>query len=177
MFESAPAHLVPVTVAEGYAALDHAHQHLIAAEVAEVIAIAHLTEVYRIDEDAVQVGMEELIQPGADGTPSIGEFLSLEIGALLGISPMSAMGKIADVLNVRHRHPAMWEAVLAGRVRWWQAADAASRAQHLSAPAAALLDRKFAHAMALMPWARVLRNLDGWILAADPQNAAEAEAR
>ncbi|MHA6511714.1 HNH endonuclease signature motif containing protein [Tessaracoccus sp. Z1128] len=177
MLESAPAPLVPVTVAEGYAALDHAHRHLIAAEIAEVIAIAHLMDVYRIDDDAVQVGMEDLIQPGADGTPSIGEFLSLEIGALLGLSPLSAMGRIADVLNVRHRHPALWEAVLAGRVRWWQAADAAGRAQHLSAAAVALLDRKLAHALALMPWARVLRNLDGWILAADPQTAADAEAR
>ena len=177
MLDSAPTPPLPVTVAEGFAALDHAHQHLIAAEVAEVIALAHLTDVYRIDEDAVQAGMEDLVQPGADGTPSIGEFLALEIGALLGISPVSAMGRLADVLNVRHRHPALWEAVLAGRVRWWQAADAAGRAQHLSAPAAALLDRKLAHAMALMPWARVLRNLDGWILAADPHTAADAEAR
>lgn len=177
MLEGAPASLVPVTVAEGYAALDHAHQHLVAAEVAEVIAIAHLTEVYRVDDDAVQVGMQELVQPGADGTPSIGEFLALEIGALLGLSPLSAMGRIADVLNVRHRHPALWDAVLAGRVRWWQAADAAGRAQHLSATAVALLDRKLAHAMALMPWARIQRHLDGWILASDPQTAAEAEAR
>ena len=177
MVNSTPTPLVPVTVAEGYAALDHAHQHLVAAETAEIIAIAHLTDVYRVDQDAVTVGMEDLIQPGADGTPGIGEFLALGVGALLGISPLSAMGRIADVLNVRHRHPVLWEAVLAGRVRWWQAADVAGRAQHLTAASAALLDRRLAHAMALMPWARVLRNLDGWILAADPQTAAEAEAR
>lgn len=168
---------VPVTVAEGYAALDHAHRHLVAAETAEVIAIAHLTDVYRVDQDTVNVAMEDLITPGADGTPGIGEFLALEVGALLGVSPLSAMGRIADVLNVRHRHPTLWDAVLGGRVRWWQAADVAGRAQQLSAPDAAVLDRKLAHAMTLMPWARVLRHLDGWILAADPQKAAEVEAR
>ena len=67
-------------------AIDHAHQQLIAAEIAELVGILRAADRWKIDQDAVGAGIERLIQPGHDGTPRIAEFLALEIGALLGIS-------------------------------------------------------------------------------------------
>lgn len=158
------------------AALDHAHRHLVAAETAEIIALAHLIDTYHVDMNDIAVGLEDTMTPGADGTPAVAEFLALEIAPLLGVSPGAAVGRLGDVLNVRHRLPTLWAAVLAGRIRWWQAVDVARRSVHLSAEAALTLDRRLAHAMALMPWQRTLRLLPGWIIAADPANAIAREA-
>ncbi|MCB0885004.1 MAG: hypothetical protein KDB34_09740 [Propionibacteriaceae bacterium] len=87
-----PRNLVPpASSTEAFKALDHAHQQLIAAEIAELIMITHAADLWRIDDDAVSEGIERLMQPGHDGTPKVGEFLALEVGALLGMSPQSAL--------------------------------------------------------------------------------------
>ncbi|WP_460766029.1 hypothetical protein [Mariniluteicoccus flavus] len=45
------------------------------------------------------------MNPGGPGTPGVAEFLALELGPALHLSPESAHTLIADVLNLRHRLP------------------------------------------------------------------------
>ena len=173
VFEPPP----PGDVRAAFAALDHAHQQRLAAEVGELVAIVHAADLYQVDQEAVLDGMERLVQPGHDGTPLVGEFLATEIGPLLGVSPQSAMGRIGDALDLRHRLPRLWTTVLAGQVQVWQALKVCQATAQLSAEAAARVDKQLADALPAWPWPRVIRALPAWIIEADPDTArARAEA-
>ncbi|RRD46019.1 DUF222 domain-containing protein, partial [Arachnia propionica] len=121
--------------------------------------------------------VEGFLEPGGDGTPSVGEFLAHELAGILQISPDAALEKIGTVLDVRFRFPALWEAFLTGSLRWWQVAEVVNRPaiSQLNAEAASRLDRKLAVALRLWSWQRIRRNLEAWIIAADPQAARERE--
>lgn len=170
--------MVLTTVADAAAALDHAHQQLVASEIAIALSLAALCELHQVDETMLVPGAERCVSSGADGTPHIGEFVAGEVAALLGISVGSAFGRIADVFNVRHRHPTLWEAFLAGQLRWWEATRVswAATLAGLDAAGCARLDRMCAAALRVQPWQRVRRNIDRWIIQADPAKAAERAA-
>jgi len=167
------------TFTQAVDALRHACDARRAAEVAELIALNALCELYRVDEDAALAGCERLIEGGADGTPLIGEFLALEVAGLLRLSPAQAAHRLAEALDLRHRHPRVWDAVLAGRVDPQAALLVARRSTQaeLGADAAARVDAKAATALAVMPIGRVLRALSGWIVAADKPLAADRARR
>lgn len=153
-----------------------------AAEIALAISLAEAADTYRVDEGAMCAGADRLERGGADGTPLISEFLASELGPLLGLSPAATGWRIADTLNLRHRHPQLWRAFVGGEVRWWPALQVARRCAeaHLGVEAARFVDRQVAAALAVQPLGRVLRNLDRLIVAADPalarQRADEAAA-
>lgn len=153
-----------------------------AAEIALAISLAEAADTYRVDEGAMCAGADRLERGGADGTPLISEFLASELGPLLGLSPAATGWRIADTLNLRHRHPQLWRAFVGGEVRWWPALQVARRCAeaHLGVEAARFVDRQVAAALAVQPRGRVLRNLDRLIVAADPalarQRADEAAA-
>ncbi|NLE98144.1 MAG: DUF222 domain-containing protein, partial [Propionibacterium sp.] len=172
--------LLPTSAAEAFAALDHAQAQKRAAEVAEVLAITAAVEHYDVDEHDALAGMEALHEGGSAGTPEIGEFLAMEIGGILGISPLSAASRIASILDVRHRHPAMWEAFLTGEVWFWQASKLAAECTQLSVEAVAIVDRHTRIAFQMgMSWGQVMYRLPAWIIEADPERARskEREAR
>ncbi|HHV21104.1 MAG TPA: hypothetical protein GXZ30_06160, partial [Propionibacterium sp.] len=89
---------------------------------------------------------ERLWQFGAEGTPQAAEFITFEVGPALGISPESAAGLIADVLDLRHRLPRTWQLVLQGRVLGWLGRRIAqnTRTAHLPLEIALELDRHIA---------------------------------
>lgn len=119
-------------------------------------------------------GCERWVSGEADGTPRIGEFIAAEIGA----SPASAMMQIAQVLNVRHRHPSCGRPsspAACGSTR--PAGSRTPALRRLSAQACLWLDQQCAVARRVQPWARVRGNIDGWILMADPRLASERAAR
>lgn len=153
-----------------------------AAEIALAISLAEAADTYRVDEGAMCAGADRLERGGADGTPLISEFLASELGPLLGLSPAATGWRIADTLNLRHRHPQLWRAFVGGEVRWWPALQVARRCAeaHLGVEAARFVDRQVAAALAVQPLGRVLRNLDRLIVVADPalarQRADEAAA-
>ena len=87
---------------------------------------------------------------------------------MLGISPQAAISRIGNALDLRERHPLLWQAVLAGKVRVWQANRICLECAHLPAAAAREVDQKLSQAAATMPWSRVIKALPGLIIAADP---------
>ena len=169
----------PNRLADAAAALDHAAAQKRAGEVAECLAIAALCDLHHVDDTILFEGAERWVQGGADGTPQIGEFIAAEIAGILEVSIGAAFHQIATVLNLRHRHPRLWRAIITGTVRVWQAAQVAKAcdAAGLSPQACLQLDRHCAIALAQQPFGRVMGQLDGWIILADPAAAAERERR
>lgn len=171
--------LVPMGLAEALEGARLARAARKSAEIREAIAIAKAAEACGVTEDEVdealtdQIAGERMIQPGADGTPYVSEFLALELGPILECSPEAAFDQLASVLNVQHRHPVLWEAFLEGRIRWGHAAHVAVECRLLSAESAAEVDRKCAHSLAQWPASRMMYHLKSWIIAADPVLAAK----
>ena len=119
--------VVPGNARELLAKLDRSEQAMIAAEIGKLETIHELCLAYRaVDEDAFGEAAERLIYHGAHGTPGVAEYLSLEISALLGISPGAGACLIGQVLNCVYRHPVLWDAVRAGAVRWYRSTEVIS---------------------------------------------------
>lgn len=165
----------PEGYAEAIATLAEGNELARMGEVLQATSIATICDEYQIDEDVAVVTAEQIVYYGADGTASVGEFVALEVSAVLGISPGSAINRIAEVLNVRDRHPVLWDAMLAGTIRFFQAARVAEECVKLSATQVAEVDAKCAAALPMWPWARVLKELPRWILTADPDAAKARE--
>ncbi|GAB3713316.1 DUF222 domain-containing protein [Mariniluteicoccus flavus] len=157
------------------------------AEVDQVALVAAAAEAYSwIDEplddnpgsDSVPSVLhgERLIVLGGDGTPEVAEFCSLEVGPALGISPDAAAQLIADVLDLRHRHPQLWALVIGGYVRVFAARKVAqlTRTRELTHDMAGEVDRKLAP---FAPQYTVTRLLNQAELLCDVVDPDGAEAR
>ncbi len=173
-----PSLTTPKTSADALRALDHAHQQIVAGEVAELIAITSAADLWEVDKTVVAEGMERLLTPGHDGTPSVGEFLALEIGPLLGISATSALARIGEALDLRTRHPRLWDAVICGKARVWQATRICLECAHLPLEAVLKVDHAIGGSVGMLPFSRVMSALPGQITAADTDLARRrAEAQ
>jgi hypothetical protein len=170
--------VVPPCSKDLLARLDHAQQTIVAAEIVKVETIHELCRAYRaVDEDAFGEAAEHLTYHGAHGTPGVAEYLSLEIAALLGISPASGASLVGQVLNCAYRHPVMWEAVRAGAVRWYRATEIISEVNTagLCQADAQWVDAQITPKLASVSRGRALRLLRGYIALTDPDAARERE--
>jgi len=150
----------------------------IAAEALELDTIHRLCLAFHaVDEDAFGEAAEKLIYHGADGTPAVAEYLSLEVSALLGISPGSGATLIGQVLNCVYRHPLLWDAVQAGWVRWRRALDVIGdvNSAGLDAEAARWVDQRITPLLATLSPARIRRTLAGLIALADPEGQGDRD--
>jgi hypothetical protein len=155
------------------------HATLVDAECRELVLAARWADLHpaeSLGSGVVLPGTERSKRYGGDGTPFAGEFAAAELGVLLGRSHVAAATLMADALDVRHRLPQLWAALLAGRVRVWQARHVAARtrATGLSLAQAREVDVATTPYLASLPWGRFTDLLEARIIAADP---AAAEAR
>ena len=84
-----------------------------AAEAEQLVLVTELALEYRVEEDALldYAAGEKVVRVGGEGTPLVSEFLTLELAALLQRSLRSAAIYIAEAINLRWRHPSLWEKV------------------------------------------------------------------
>ena len=172
--------VVPANARELFAKLDRSERAMIADEITKVETIHELCLAYRaVDEDAFGEAAERLVFHGAHGTPGVAEYLSLEVSALLAISPGSGACLIGQVLNCVYRHPLLWDAVRAGAVRWYRASEIISEvnAAGLCQAAALWVDQQITPRLASLPRGRAMRLLRGYIALADPEEARERELK
>jgi hypothetical protein len=170
--------VVPPSARELFAKLDASERAMIAAEVAKLETIHELCRAYRaVDEDAFGEAAERLVFHGAHGTPGVAEYLSLEVSALLGISPGAGACLVGQVLNCVYRHPVLWDAVRAGTLRWYRATEIISEVNTagLCQADALWVDAQITPRLASLPRGRVLRLLRGLIALADPEQARDRE--
>ncbi|OYO01575.1 hypothetical protein CGZ95_07280 [Enemella evansiae] len=124
--------------AEVFAAIRAESDTIAQTEARRLVAIAAACDTYsglntHTDELTARVlHGEQLVFPGADGTPGITEFFHLELAMSLGCSPETAQVWTADVLNLRHRHPILWQATLDCDIPVWVARDITRAALHLN---------------------------------------------
>ncbi len=151
-----------------------------AAEADQLAAIAEFAEAYRVDVDAlVPVLAERRRRIGAVGTPSVSEFAALELAGLLGCSAWAAGHRMIEALDLKHRHPALFEAALGLEVEVFRATRAASICADLSPEAAEQVMNLWLPRQERLGWRAAFTLLERLVIEADQQLAArkEAEAR
>lgn len=120
------------------------------------------------DPGATSPLVERGVRYGGEGTPLVGEFAVTELAPLLGKSHGGARALVADVLDIRHRLPRLWQLVEAGLVHGWQARRIAQATRPLPVEAAAEVDRALSGYVGQLGWTRFERLLEAAVTAADP---------
>src|SRR3954468_20701598 len=169
-------------------ALARSQSVLVAAEVAQVELVAHWADLHGLDtrsgqpaaartggqaDGPVLPGTERAVRPGDAGAPVVREFAAAELGVLLAMTTTGARWLLRDVLDLRHRHPLLWEAVRSGRARFWQAREIARSVRHagLDLEQARAVDARTAAHLGLVPWGRMLGLVEAGVVEADPEAA------
>jgi hypothetical protein len=157
-----------------------AHRDIVEQECRLVELAAHWSDLHHPDSQApaerTLPGAEQGRQLGGAGTPKVLEFAPAELAARMETSYGSARALMADALDLRHRHPELWQLVVAGKVPAWRARKVAQATRHLSRSSAMHVDVAVAPAIIGLPWARFETLLTAKIIEADPK-AAEEQAR
>ena len=81
---------------------------------------------------------------GGDGSPAVAAFAAEELGAAMGVSTQSAMGLMADALDLRHRLPQLWTKVEDLSVAPWKTRRVADLTRSLPLEAARWVDAQLA---------------------------------
>lgn len=158
--------VVNASPVSGVERLRHAMELRRLADIEEVEAIAQLAAEHQwTTDDEFDIVGERPIRIGADGSRLVGEFLPLEVAALMGTSVTQATWLIRDVLNVEARHPKLWQAVGNGRVRPFQAFRLAELAAkyELTVEQAQEVDARLAPKLGKIGWTRILKLARGLI--------------
>jgi hypothetical protein len=106
---------------------------------------------------------------GVDGTPPVTRRAVVELGLLLQTSTGSAQAFLRDVLELRHRLPSHWEAVLDGRLDGWKARQVATLTRRLTQQQARVVDRQVVESVIGLPWGRAKDVVEGKVITADPE--------
>jgi hypothetical protein len=127
-------------------------------------------------------GSGRVVQVGGDGTPQVTEGSIVQLGVLLETTTTSAQVLLRDVLDLRHRLPGVWEAVMTGQVEDWKARKAAVATRTLTYEQARIIDTEILEALTGLPYLRAMDVVEGRVIAADPaaheaRRQAEAERR
>ena len=149
------------------------------AEWHELALAAHwadLHDEHTLAPGPVLPGTERAVRLGGPGTPPVAEFAAAELGVLMGIGPVSAENLVRDALDLRHRHPALWAALAAGKGRVWKARKVARmvHAVGLTLEQARAVDAATTPYVDALPWKPFSDLVEAKIIEADP---AAAEAR
>lgn len=118
-------------------------------------------------------GMERGKVLGGDGNPEVLEFCVAEFAAVQEMSPAAGVSLLADVQDLRFRHPNLRRRVIAGEVRLFRAREVVRRTRHLSRDAALWVDEQIAASITGQSWGRFLDNLEAKIILADPELAEQ----
>lgn len=169
----------PRAVAPGYGLPEDPAEHI--RQLQEVEALARFAEIRRVAlvadlvEAAPPVERERLTACGAEGTPDVPEFLPMEIGAALGMPTARARLLVSDALDLKWRHPQLWNRMVEGDIPPWKALTVARMCHGLTHFQAVRLDEAVGDALPDLAWARAKRLVEGQIAVADPAAAAARE--
>jgi hypothetical protein len=165
--------------AAGTLAAAEANEHaLITAEARRLQIAAHWADLHSgeaIAQSRIR-GAEHPVRLGGEGTPTVGEFAPVELGCALRMSDGAAGKLISDALDLRHRLPLIWAAVLAGQVPAYQARYIATATRQLTSEQAGCVDARIAPTLGVVPWSRLQTLLEAAIIEADPAGAEQRAA-
>ncbi|WOP17948.1 HNH endonuclease signature motif containing protein [Raineyella sp. LH-20] len=169
----------PVAVTAGYGLPEDPADHV--GQLAEVEALIRFGEIRKLAliadlvEAAGPVDREQVVALGGEGTPVVPEFLHLEVGGALGLAPDRARLVISDALDLKWRHPRLWNQMVHGHIPVWRAVQVARRCHRLPSRVTIWIDDRIGEVVPGLSWARAQRLLEGEIAAADPATADREE--
>lgn len=148
------------------------------AEAGTIRTICELAGQYSLQEqELIEALAERRIRPGGEGTPTVSEFLSLELAGLLRCTPTAAAGRIADALNLQYRHPRLYAAVQELEIDAARALKAARRCAGLHPIQADAVTASWLRQQAGRGWQAAFNALDKLIIESDIELAARQERR
>ncbi|MBM7515035.1 DUF222 domain-containing protein [Nocardioides nitrophenolicus] len=121
------------------------------------------------EPDAVPVrfGGPRLVDLGGDGTPGVQDLALLEIAIARHEGVLATRNALADAFDLRHRLPAVWAGVRAGRCEVWVVRKVARMSRRLDRAQVRLVDTALAAALDQAP-SRILAIAEAKIIEADP---------
>jgi Domain of unknown function (DUF222) len=170
--------LVELDAAATLAAAEANERALTAAEGCWLQLAAHWSDLHAgeaVPQSRLR-GVEHPVRLGGDGTATVGDFAPAELGGVLGISGGSVSRLIADALDLRHRLPLTWAAILAGQAAACQGRHIAAATRHLTCGQAGLVDHRIAPALGAVSYGRLQTLLEAAIYEADPEGAGRRAA-
>src|SRR3954470_15272489 len=123
---------------------------------------------------------DALVHLGGEGTPGVQDFCLGEIALARGTGVTATTNALADVLDLIHRLPSVWDRCRAGEAEIGVARRVAKLSRHLPADRVGLVDRAVARVIDHESGGRVLAVAEAKIVEADPalhEARAEAERR
>ncbi|RCK71009.1 HNH endonuclease [Desertihabitans brevis] len=125
------------------------------------------------DEAAVSTwqGRECGVPLAGEGTPQVDRACISEFAAAVGLPSESGQRLIGDALELRHRLPAVWALVQAGRVPAWRARGIAQSTSTLTLEAVAFVDRQVAAVAGRVGPRQLDRLVDAAVLEFMPEEA------
>ncbi|QDH11158.1 HNH endonuclease [Nocardioides dongxiaopingii] len=142
------------------------------AEIATLVAVLDWATEHTTDADpAAMTFGERALTLGGPGCPAIEEFAAYDLAAALGSSTESGLKYLARALELHHRLPRLWAAVLAGRLPVWKAAKIADATMRLPLDGATHVDARLAQAVSTITYAQLDRLVDEAIARHAPDQA------
>ena len=152
------------------------------AEVDDLRLVAHWAAINSTDPRRTTDGRrawsyDRLVEVGGEGSPRVREFCIAEIAMVRQVHPLTGQAAIADVLDLQHRLPLVWERVEALEAEAWVARKVASMTRSVPLARIDIIDRAVSAIIATESPSRVLAVAQAKIIEADPAaHAARAEA-
>ena len=152
-----------------------------AAEVGDLELLGHWADLHSTPPDVkdgagrsgARLGGDRLVVVGGEGTPPVQEFCLTEVALARQTHTPACRAAMADVLDLRHRLPQIWQATQELQVEVWVARRVASMTRHLSRAAARHVDAALARAVTSQAPSRVFTLAEAKIIEADPRAHAE----
>ncbi|HQD20944.1 MAG TPA: DUF222 domain-containing protein, partial [Arachnia sp.] len=147
------------------------------AEADKIEALCDLAAAYDLDDEELflEVLVDRHVQIGGVGTPLVSEMISLEIAGLLKIPVAHAASELSAALDLKYRHPRLFEAVLNVEIEVDRAQMMTTRCRDLHPM---LLDEITAVWLARqekLSWGQARKLVDELVVQADPELAAKKE--
>lgn len=145
-------------------------------EIITAIGLVDLARHYQLDMDTLTEHLSDLsgTTPG-NLVPEVSQFLKLEVGAALGLSESEAGHMLLSVMNLRYRHPRLWEAFCDGALLRWEADRLTALCMDLSPMAVEWVDEQICEHVGHISFTRLRRLVVGLIARAEPELAARKE--
>lgn len=156
--------------------VQRARERIRLGEVEEAVALVDLALAYRVEVDTLVGELQDnYVRPGHDGTPYVSEFLSLELSTATGTTQRAALSLVAEVLDLKYRHPALWDAFCSGLVPRWQAVKLTELTVALDVRATHWVDEQLAPKVGRVSFPRLQRIGRGLVARADPELRRQQE--
>lgn len=145
-----------------------------AGEVEDLLLVAQWCDLHSADPQSVpgagprSRGGDRLLQIGGEGTPEVAELCFEELAIARQAGDIATLHFAADVLDLRHRLPGVWTAVLQLQIDAWVAMKVGRMSRKLGKDRVAVVDAAVSAAVH-QPAGKVLAIAEAKVIEADPE--------